>query len=327
MKFVITQSLSEAGLALLQGKADIFVANDGDPNNYLEEMRDAEAIIVRIGRIDRAAIRGSPNLRVIGRTGVGFESVDTVTATEAGILVVLTPRTNNRSVAEHTIALMLAISKNLMEGHVETQRGNFSSIRAAGKAFENFGKKAGFIGLGAIGAEVARLARTLGMETLGCDPFLSREKIEALGCHWYENYEQMLRDCDFVSLHVPLTEATRNMIAHRHFAVMKKTAVLINCARGGIVNEADLKEALENGVIAAAGIDVFETEPPDTDNPLFGVKNLLYSPHPHSAAQTREAVIAMHRMCIEGCLAVLRGEKWPYVADSNVYHHHRWNGK
>jgi D-3-phosphoglycerate dehydrogenase len=115
------------------------------------------------------------------------------------------------------------------------------------------------------------------------------------------------------------------MISRRHFAAMKKTAVLVNCARGGIVNEADLKEALENGVIAAAGIDVFATEPPDAANPLFGTKNLVYSPH--SAAQTREAVVAMHRMCVDGCLAVLRGEKWPHVADSNVYRHPRWKGK
>jgi D-3-phosphoglycerate dehydrogenase len=325
MKFVMTQSLCEAGLALLREKADIFVANDGDPNNFLDEMRDAEAIIVRIGKMDRRAIEHSPSLRVIGRPGVGFESVDINAATEAGIPVVITPGANNRSVAEHTIALMFAISKNLVEGYEETRKGNFSVIRGAGKAFEILGKKAGFIGLGAIGAEAARLARALGMETLGCDMFLSREKIEALGCIWYENYEQMLKDCDFVSIHVPLTDTTRNMISREQISMMKKSAVLINCARGGIINEIDLKDALENGVIAAAGIDVFEREPPDAGDPLLGARNLLYSPH--SAAQTREAVLAMHTMCVEGCLAVLRGEKWPHVADSNVYRHSRWNGK
>jgi D-3-phosphoglycerate dehydrogenase len=323
VKFVITQPLCEAGLALLEGEADVFLANNGDPNNYPDEMRDADAIIVRIGKMDGAAIARSPKLRVIGRTGVGFETVDVEAATAAGIPVVLTPGTNNRSVAEHTIALMLAAAKNLVEGHVETRKGNFSAIRGSGKAFEVFGKKAGFIGLGAVGAQTARLARALGMLTLGHDPFLSREETEALGCVWYEKYEQMLGDCDFVSVHVPLTEATRNMITRRHFAMMKKTAVVINCARGGIINEADLVDALENGAIAAAGIDVFEIEPPDAGYPLLEVKNLVYSPH--SAAQTREAVLAMHTMCVEGCLAVLRGEKWPHVADSNVYKHPRWN--
>jgi D-3-phosphoglycerate dehydrogenase len=325
MKFVVTQPLCGAGLALLEGQADVFVANDGDPNNYPDAMRDADALIVRIGKIDGAAIGRSPKLRVIGRTGVGFETVDVAAATAAGIPVVLTPGTNNRSVAEHTVALMLAVSKNLVEGHVETRKGNFTAARSTGKAFEVLGKKAGFIGLGAIGAEAARLARALGMQTLAHDPFLSREKVEALGCVWYADYGRMLGDCDFVSVHVPLTEATRNMITRKQFAMMKKTAVVINCARGGIINEADLAEALENGSIAGAGLDVFESEPPDAAYPLLGAKNLVYSPH--SAAQTKEAVIAMHTMCVEGCLAVLRGEKWPQVADSNVYGHRRWNGK
>ncbi|MDR1179754.1 MAG: hydroxyacid dehydrogenase, partial [Spirochaetales bacterium] len=274
MKFVITQPLCGEGLALLEGKADIFVANNGDPNNYAEQIRDADALIVRIGKMDRAAIERAPKLRVIGRTGVGFETIDVGAATEAGIPVVLTPGTNNRSVAEHTIALMLAVSRNLVEAHIETGKGNFSAVRAAGKTFEVLGKNAGFIGLGAIGAEAARLARALGMRTLGCDPFLSRERIEALGCVWYADYEKMLKDCDFVSIHTPLTEATRNMIERRHFAVMKKSAVIINCARGGLINEADLREALENGTIAAAGIDVFAVEPPEAGYPLFGTKNL-----------------------------------------------------
>jgi D-3-phosphoglycerate dehydrogenase len=325
LKFVMTQSVCFEALEMLDGKADVFIADNGDPNAYLDEMRDADAIIVRIGKMDRGAIERSPKLGVIGRPGVGFETVDVAAATEAGIPIVVTPGTNNLSVAEHTIALMLAISKNLVEAHTETQKGNFQAIRGAGKAFEVLGKKAGFIGLGAIGAEAARLARALGMEPLGFDSFLSREKIEALGCVWYEKYEDMLKDCDFVSVHVPLTEATRNMITREHFASMKKNAVVINCARGGIVNEAALIEALESGLIAGAGIDVFEAEPPDAGNPLFRTKNLVCSPH--SAAQTREAVVAMHTMCVKGCLAVLEGKKWPYIADGDVYNHPRWKMK
>jgi D-3-phosphoglycerate dehydrogenase len=325
VKFVMTQSVCFEALEMLDGKAEVYVADNGDPANYPDEMKDADAIIVRIGKMDRGAIEGSPKLAVIGRPGVGFENVDVAAATEAGIPIVITPGTNNRSVAEHAIALMLAISKNLVEAHTETQKGNFQAIRGAGKAFEVLGKKAGFIGLGAIGAETARLAQALGMESLGFDPFLPREKIEALGCVWYEKYENMLKDCDFLSVHVPLTETTRNMITREHFWSMKKTAVVINCARGGIVNEAALIEALEKGLIAGAGIDVFETEPPDTGNPLFRTKNLVCSPH--SAAQTREAVTAMHTMCVEGCLAVLDGKKWPHVADGNVYNHPRWKGK
>ncbi|MDR1933804.1 MAG: hydroxyacid dehydrogenase [Spirochaetales bacterium] len=323
MKFVMTQAVCGEALALLEGKAAVFVADNGDPAAYPDEMRDADAIIVRIGRMDKAAIEQSPRLKVIGRPGVGYDSVDIQAATAAGVPVVITPGANTRSVAEHAIAMMLALSKNLVEGHNETQKGNFSAVREAGKSFEVLGKTAGFIGLGAIGAEAARLSGALGMRTLGYDPFLPREKIEALGCAYYEKYEDMLKDCDFVSVHVPLTEATRNMIAKKHFVVMKKTALIINCARGGIINEADLIEALEKGIIAGAGMDVFAAEPPLPDDPLLSAKNILYSPH--SAAQTREAVINMHRMCVEGCLAVLRGEKWPHVVNKEAYEHSRWN--
>jgi D-3-phosphoglycerate dehydrogenase len=322
MKFVMTQSVCAEGLSLLKGTAEVFVADDGDPKNYLKEMEDADAIIVRIGKLDRSVIARSPRLKVIGRTGVGYDNVDVEAATEAGLPIVITPGANNRSVAEHTLTLMLALAKNVVESCNETQKGNFTASRSAGKAFEVLGKKAGFIGLGAIGAETARLCRALGMETLGYDPFLSRDKIADLGCTYYASYEDLLRDSDFVSLHVPLTDGTRNMIAEKEFALMKRSAILINCARGGIINEAALVEALNAGVIAGAGIDVFETEPPLPEDPLLRANNLVYTPH--SAAQTREAVINMHTLCVAGCLAVLRGEHYPLVANKEAYQHPRW---
>lgn len=163
------------------------------------------------------------------------------------------------------------------------------------------------------------------MITAGYDPFLSREKIEELGCEYYSDYKEMLKDCDMISVHVPLLDSTRNMIGKEELASMKQTAVIINCSRGGIINEAALTDALNQGVIAGAGTDVFEEEPPSPDSPLLNAKNLLYSPH--SAAQTRESVIRMAEMCIEGCLAVIDGKEWPYVADKRVYEHPRWKGR
>jgi len=325
MKFVLSHALCPEGMALLEEKSDIFVADNGDPNNYLEQMQDADAIILRIAKMDAHAIESSPGLRVIGRTGVGYDSVDVTAATKAGIPIVITPGCNNRSVAEHAVTMMLAASKNLVEGHVETVKGKYHAVRSQNKAFEILGKKAGFIGLGAIGRETAQICRALGMETLGYDPFLTREQIEEAGCTYYESYEAMLPDCDFVSLHVPLTPGTKDMIGREQLAKMKNTAVLVNCARGGIVNEADLIEALEKGVIAGAGTDVFVAEPPPADDPLLQAPNLICSPH--SAAQTREAVIKMATMCVEGCLAVLNGEKWPFVANKEAYDHPRWQGK
>lgn len=324
MKFVMTQAVCPQGMELLKDVAQVYVADNGDPNNYLDEMRDADALIVRIAKCDGKAIAGSPALKVIGRTGVGYDSVDVAEATKRGIPVVITPGANNRSVAEHAVAMMFALSKNLYEAQTEMLRGNWK-IRDAKKAFELEGKTVGVIGLGAIGRETAKICRGCGMKLAGYDPFLSREKIEALGADYYENYEDLLKVSDIVTIHVPLTEGTRNMIAKPQLEMMKNTALLINCSRGGIVNEQDLVEALKNGTIAGAGTDVYCSEPPATDDPLLNCPNLIVSPH--SAAQTREAVIKMAQMCVRGCLAVCQGKKWPYVADKSVYDHPAWAGK
>ena len=321
MKFVMTQAVCPEGMQLLDGVADVYVANDRDPNNYLDQMADADALIVRIATCDGNAIAHSPNLKVIGRTGVGYDSVDVAEATRRGIPVVITPGANNRSVAEHAVAMMFALSKNLVEGQTEMCAGNWE-IRGAGKAFELEDKTVGVIGLGAIGRETAKICQGCGMKVAGYDPFMSREKVEALGAEYYEDYRQLLRAADIVTIHVPLTDQTRNMIGREELAMMKKTALIINCSRGGIIDEDALVEALKAGVIAGAGTDVYCSEPPKPGDPLLNCPNLIVSPH--SAAQTREAVIKMAQMCVNGCLAVCRGEKWPYVADPKVYEHPIW---
>lgn len=317
----MTQAVCPEGFQMLEDRADIYVADNGDPNNYLEEMKDADAIIVRIASCNGNVIENSPNLKVIGRTGVGYDSVDVKTATEHGIPVVITPGANNRSVAEHAVAMMFALSKNLIEAQQEMCAGNWK-IRDAKKAFELEGKKVGILGLGAIGRETAKICRGCGMEIAAFDPFMTKEQIEGHGAEYYEDYEELLKECDIVTIHVPLTDGTRNMISKRQLQMMKKTALLINCSRGGIINEADLTEALREGMIAGAGTDVYCSEPPKADDPLLNCPNLIVSPH--SAAQTREAVIKMARMCINGCLAVVEGKKWPYVADKAVYEHPKW---
>lgn len=202
--------------------------------------------------------------------------------------------------------------------------GNWE-IRGAGKAFELEGKTVGVIGMGAIGRETAKICQGCGMKVAGYDPFMSQEKIEALGATYYADYQQLLKDADIVTIHVPLTDDTRNMIAKAQLSLMKKTSLIINCSRGGIINEADLVQALKDGVIAGAGTDVYCNEPPKPDDPLLHCPNLIVSPH--SAAQTREAVIKMAQMCVNGCLAVCRGEKWPYVADPKVYEHPIWKDR
>lgn len=321
MKFVMTQAVCKEGMQKLEGKVDIYIADNPDPNNYLDQMQDADALIVRLAKCDAHAIENSPQLKVIGRTGIGYDSVDVNKATSLGIPVVITPGASIRSVAEHTIALILALSKNIVEAHNEMRAGNWE-IRNAHKAFDLQDKVVGIAGLGPIGRETAKLCQGLGMKVSGYDPFFTKEQIEALDIVHCSTIEQLVQEADIVSVHMPLVEATRNLITAREISKMKPTAVIINSSRGGIVNEKDLAEALKAGVIAGAGLDVFEEEPASVGNPLLNCPNVIVSPH--SAAQTRETVVRVADMCIEGCLAILNGEKWPHVVDKSVYDHPRW---
>lgn len=323
MKIVMTQPLCQEGLELLN-KEELYIANNPDPHCYLDAMQDADALIVRIGKCDAETIDSSPALKVIGRPGVGYDSVDVKRATEKGIPVVVTPGANSRSVAEHAVAMMFALAKNIVEAHNESIKGNWN-IRDAHKAFELKGKCIGLIGLGPIGRETAQICRGIGMQIMAYDPFFTSEQIEQQGILCAETLKQLLNTADIVSVHMPLVEATRDLIAVREMQQMKPAALLINCSRGGIVNETDLCKALQSGVIAGAALDVFTTEPLRADDPLLSAPNLIVSPH--AAAQTREAVVRMATMCVKGCLAVCGGKKWPYVVDKNVYNHPRWQGK
>ena len=327
MKFTMTQAICDEGMQMLKEQVpdiQIYIADNQDPNNYLDQMKDTDAIIVRVARCDGHAIENSPRLKVIGRTGVGYDSVDVKKATELGIPVVITPGANSRSVAEHAIAMMVSLSKCLYEYQLEMGKGNWE-IRNARKAFEFEGKKVGILGMGAIGREVCKMAHGLGMEVLGYDPFLSRERIDSLGAEYFENYEELLCKADFVTVHVPLTDETRGMISMKQMKEMKKSAIIINCSRGGIVDEKDLYNALAEGIVGGAGLDVYGQEPVDVNNPLLTLENVVASPH--SAAQTQEAVIKMAQMCVKGCLAILDGKKWPYVADKKVYDNLKWADK
>lgn len=322
----MTEAICPEGMALLEGH-EIFVAHDARPHNYLDQLKDSDAFIVRVadkGAVDRQTLESSPALKVVGRTGIGYDSVDVEAATALGIPVVITPGANNRSVAEHVVTLMLALSKNLVEGHVEQCRGNWK-IRDAKKAFEVEEKTCLLIGLGTIGRIIARLCRGLDMKVLGYDAFLTREQMAELGVEKMEDKFEALAAADVVIVQMPLIEGvTNNTIAKAELDAMKPTAILINCSRGELVNESDLCEALKSGRIAGAGLDVFWHEPTRTDDEILHCPNVIASPH--SAAQTREAVIKMATMCVNGCLAVCGGKKWPYVADKAVYDHPRWAG-
>lgn len=318
---VMTQSLCKEGYELMEKEGSIFVADNPNPSEYMEEVEKADCIIVRIAHLNREEIEGAPNLFVIGRTGVGYDSVDVEAATKRGIPVVITPGANADAVAEHTIAMLFALSNNLVEAHNETLKGNFA-IRGSGKAFELHDKTLGILGTGDIGKRVARLAKALRMNVCAYDPAYTKENMEALGIRYCSTMEEVLSVSDAVTIHTPLTPATADMIRLEHLKQMKPSSFIINCARGGIVNEEDLVHALDDQIIAGAGTDVFLKEPPKENHVFFHTRNLIVSPH--SAAQTREAVINMAVMCARGCSAILAGKKWPHIADPEVYNHPRW---
>ena len=321
-KIVISHPLYRDGMALLEGKAEIVITNDGDSDRILDSLIDADAYILRIGKIDRKAIERCEELKVITRPGVGYDSVDVQAATERGIPVVLCPAANARAVAEHTVALLLlARAKNIVESVNETKAGNFG-IRNRYAAVDIVDKMLVVLGFGNIGRQVAKLCAALDMKVGVFDPFVKRETAEEMGYVYFENMLDALAAADFVSLHMPSMPSTRGMIAAEQFKAMKPTAFFLNAARGDVVNEPALIAALKNGEIAGAGLDVLVEEPFPADHPFMTMPNVVLTPH--MAAQSQETVSKLVTMAAEGTLAVLRGEKWPYVANPEVYDHPRW---
>ena len=321
-KVVLTHRLHDKGMALLEGRAETVITQTGDPQAMAPALADADGLIIRIGSIDRAAMLEAKNLRVIGRPGVGVDDVDVAAATELGIPVVVVPGANTLSVAEHALALIFALAKDLPECDSETRNGNFA-VRNRYKAMEVKGKRLGLIGSGNIGGELGRLATAVGMRVEVYDPFVSEASVIARGWSYSADLDQLLRDSDVLSLHVPLTEQTRNLIGEREFGLMKPTAIIVNCARGGVIDEAALYRALKDEHIRGAGVDVLAQEPPASDSPLLELKNLIVTPH--MAGLTEEAACGVAVGAVEGVLAVLAGQKWPKVANPAAYDHPRWN--
>lgn len=318
MKFVSSLPLTEETMALLQQNgAEVVVENSLDWENYPEkDLENADALIVRLEKCPRSVLERCKNLKVIGRPGMGFENVDVAYATSRGIPVVIAPGANARSVAEHALALIFALGKDLKEMETENRKGNWN-VRAHFKQMELAGKKVGIVGVGGIGSILAQMCTALGMECLGCSHSHNRKKVEQAGCRYMENLDDLLKESDFVSLHQPLTPETRHSFGKKQFRLMKKSAYLINTARGAVVDEAALADAVNSGEIAGAGVDVYSTEPADLHNPVFNAPRIICTPH--SAALTAASWQRMAMGAVKGCLAVLNGEQWNGVANPEVF--------
>lgn len=291
-KVICIQPIHPEGMRILRSREDleIIVPESPEPQHWDQHLADAEAIVVRITRIERWMIEKAPQLRVISRHGVGVDNIDMDAATEHGVVVATVGLANAPSVVEHTLAMMFALAKRLREFDRAVRTGNYM-VKMNLDAIDLAGRTVLIIGLGRIGSRLAIACNALGMRSIGIDPAFSADEIRALGCEPAFSLYDALPRADFVSVHCPLQPDTRNMIGARELALMKPTAFLINCARGGIVDEAALLAALEAGRLKGAGLDVQVTEPPSPDDPLLKCDRIILTPH--SAATTAEGVVRM----------------------------------
>ncbi|MBI3969010.1 MAG: phosphoglycerate dehydrogenase [Chloroflexi bacterium] len=302
VRVLVSDSIAAEGLALLQAQADVDVKTGLKPDQLAGILGDYDALVVRSQTLVTAElIAVGRRLKVIGRAGVGVDNVDVDTATKQGIIVVNAPAANTISAAEHTIALMMALARHLPQAHGSLKVKRWDRNKFVG--IEVHGKTLGVVGLGKIGLEVARRAQGLDMKIVAFDPFVTAEHAHRLGIELLP-LEDVLRRGDFVTLHVPLTPSTENLIGPKQLEWMQPHARLINCARGGIVDEQALYEAVERGQLAGAAVDVFTSEPA-TDNVLLQSDKIIVTPH--LGASTEEAQVRVSVETAEEVLAVLQG--------------------
>ena len=246
------------------------------PKELKKIIKDYDALLVRSGtKATKDIIEAANKLKVIGRAGVGLDNVDLAAASKRGIIVMNTPGGNTISTAEHTISLILALSRNIPQADVSTKKGEWERKKFMG--VELYGKVLGIIGLGRIGVEVAKRAASFGMKIIAYDPFLSLDKAKEAGVESVE-VKDIFKRADYITVHAPLTNETKHIINKKAINQMKKSVRIINCARGGIVDEKAVAEGIKAGKVEGAAFDVYEKEPPK-DSPLFGCDKVILTPH------------------------------------------------
>jgi D-3-phosphoglycerate dehydrogenase len=286
-KVLVSDPIDQAGIDILSQVAQVDVKTNLSPEELVKIIPEYDALMIRSGtRVTREIIEAGKQLKIIGRAGVGVDNVDVPAATRQGVMVVNSPEGNTIAAAEHALAMMLSLSRHVPDANqsVKSKQWDRKSFIGA----EVYKKTLGVVGLGKIGSHVATVARSMGMRLLAYDPFISLERAEQLGCRIVE-LDVLLREADYITLHMPKTPETTHLINAEALAKMKPTARLVNCARGGIVDEQALYEALKAGKIAGAALDVFESEPIG-DSPLLSLgKEIILTPH--LGASTAEAQV------------------------------------
>lgn len=300
-KVICIQPLHPEGMKILHSRPDleIIVPESLDPETWGNFLPGAEAICVRLTQVPRSMIEKAQNLKIISRHGVGCDNIDVGAATDNGVIVATVGLANAPSVVEHTMALMFALAKRLPEFDQAVRSGDYTR-RMKLDAQDFAGRAVLIIGLGRIGSRLAKALNALGIICLGCDPAYSADQIKAMGCEPVTDYRAALPRADFVTVHVPLQDDTRNMVGAAELALMKSTSYVINCARGGIVNEAALLDAVNSRRIMGAGLDVQVDEPPKPNDPLLTCDRIILTPH--SATSTPETMIRMAKTVAQNVL-------------------------
>jgi D-3-phosphoglycerate dehydrogenase len=287
LKVLVSDPIDQVGIDILSQVATVDVKTDLSPEQLVAAIGEYDALMIRSGtRVTAAVIEAGQKLKIIGRAGVGVDNVDVPSATRRGILVVNSPEGNTIAAAEHTLAMMMSMSRFIPAANASMKEGKWDRKNFTG--VEVYKKTLGVVGLGKIGAHVATVAQAMGMRLLAFDPFVSKERAEQLGCQLVE-MDVLLREADYITLHIPKTPETANLINAAAIAKMKPTVRIINCARGGIINEADLAEAIANGRIGGAALDVFDSEPLGESALRSLGKELVLTPH--LGASTEEAQV------------------------------------
>lgn len=311
MTILVTDPIAQDGVDALTQHTQVDVRLGLGHDELLRILPEYEALIVRSEtKVTAEVIAAGSRLQVIGRAGVGVDNIDVEAATERGIVVVNAAAGNTIAVAEHTLGLIIAASRNIPQAWAALREGRWERSRFMG--MEIRGKVLGVLGVGRIGTEVAKRAQAFEMELIGHDPYISQDHAERLGVRLVD-WDTLLSDSDILTIHVPATSQTNGLIGRAELERMKPTAWIVNCARGGIVRESDLLDALDRGVIAGAALDVFEVEPAG-DNPLVRHPRVVCTPH--LAASTQEAQVNVAVELAEQVVAVLEGRPAPFAVNA-----------
>ncbi|MDB4239045.1 hydroxyacid dehydrogenase [Alphaproteobacteria bacterium] len=311
-KVLMVQGLHEEGVKLLKQRNDIeaITIMSSDEDEIMEAAKDVHGITVRTANISRKIIENSKNLAIVSRHGVGYDSIDVNALNDCGIPLAIAAHSNMISVAEHAMYMLLALSKNVFYYDQFARKADWTS-RWDIRAWDVAEKNLLVVGFGRIGSRLVKRALAFDMNVFVYDPYINASEIKKSGANHVENYVDILGNMDAVSLHCPKNEETTDMFSEKEFNMMKNSSFLINCARGGIVNEKALYDALTSKKILGAGLDVYDDEPSTSSNPLFGLDNILLSPH--IAGVTQEATIRMSKQAVQNVLDIFDNKIDPEV--------------